>query len=524
MIPKANVNEFLDQKRDSHVWMKRLTHRQLDEAIAKITPKPNLYPKMRLHQKVCFLLGVAYRAFGYWLDMGTGKTLLSLQLIQYFYDIGLIKRWVVFVLSDTAYDTWERQIKEYKITVPYLFLEDSSEHRWRQLEEFENGIVIVAYPSAVAMTTAWEKVKGKKKGRWVLHDKLVRHFSKHADGIIMDESTRAGHYDSLTHRLIERLCKTSQARFALAGLPFGRDPTLLWGQHKLIDGGESLGETLGIFREAFFSAEQNKFSTNKYAKDFKFKKTMKGTLSKLAQHRSITYATDECIDLPKLIPIIEGVKFSKEAYDYYKNAVKQLIAAKGNFREMKNAFLRMRQLSSGFIGFKDDETGVKAEIEFPINPKLDLLLELLEDLPAGRKAVVFYDFTFSGRLMHQKLTELKFDPIWLWSGTKDSRREIGRYLDTDKPRVAILQNQLGAFSLDGLQKVANYTFFYESPVPVITRKQAERRLLRDGQDHTVFQYDLIMRNSADEKILAFHKEGHDLFKAVLRNPKVLDVK
>ncbi len=86
----------------------------------------------------------------------------------------------------------------------------------------------------------------------------------------------------------------------------------------------------------------------------------------------------------------------------------------------------------------------------------------------------------------------------------------------------MVNNQVGAFSLDGLQ-VANYQFFYESPVGVIDREQAERRLVRQGQVHQVFRYDLIVKGSADAKILRFHREGESLLKSLLRNPsKVLE--
>jgi len=179
----------------------------------------------------------------------------------------------------------------------------------------------------------------------------------------------------------------------------------------------------------------------------------------------------------------------------------------------------MRQISSGFVGFKNDESGEKAEVAFDENPKLERLLELLEELPEGHKAVVFYDFTFSGRTIVEQITaKLKRKPIWLWSGTKDSAKALNRFFTDESCTEAVINNRVGAYSLDGLQDVANYSFFYESPVPVIDREQAERRLIREGQKRTVFQYDLLLRNSVDARIRTFHKEGQDLFDALLRNP------
>ena len=190
---------------------------------------------------------------------------------------------------------------------------------------------------------------------------------------------------------------------------------------------------------------------------------------------------------------------------------------------MKNAFIRRRQVSSGFVGVVDDETGEKAEIEFVENPKLDWTLELAESIPEGHKIVIFYEFTWSGRKLTEALTKLGLNPIWLWSGTKNSREELNRFETDPSCEAAVINHRVGAYSLDGLQKVANYTVFYESPVSVIDREQAERRLRRDGQLRKVFQYDPVVRGSVDRKILEFHKEGEELMTALLRDPeKVLE--
>jgi SNF2 family DNA or RNA helicase len=82
----------------------------------------------------------------------------------------------------------------------------------------------------------------------------------------------------------------------------------------------------------------------------------------------------------------------------------------------------------------------------------------------------------------------------------------------------VINNQTGAFSLDGLQ-VANYTYFFESPVSPIDRNQAERRTRRQGQKHkTCFYYDPVVADTVDERILEFHKEGEDIFQALLVDP------
>lgn len=517
MIPLAAIKSYLNRKLDNHLWVKELSAEQVDTALQNLVPPPSLNVKLRLHQRACFLLGVAHPQFCYWLEMGVGKSLLALELLKYWWQCGEIRRAVIFVTSDKAFRGWQRQLREFGINLPMVALQGSSEQKWKQLEEFGDGLVLLPYPGAVAMVSTAVKDKGKIK--WVLDKKKVKRLAQWAQGLVLDESTRASGHHSLTHQLIAQLRKSAKVRYALAGRPFGRDPTPLWAQHLLIDDGATFGETLGLFRAAFFSEKQNYFARSKYAKDYTFNKKMEPVLSKMVQHRSITYLAEECIDLPPVVPVEEFVSFSEEAEGYYERAYAELLEARGEFRVVNNAFLRMRQISSGFIGFKNDETGERAEVEFEENPKLDRLIELLQELPQGRKAVVFYEFTLSGRKIVERLkTELGVKPVWLWSGTKNPSADQERFERDEESTVAVINNRVGAYSLDGLQRVANYDFSYEDPVPVIDWEQARRRLFRDGQKRTVFQYALLLRNSVDERIRYFHSEGQDMFNVLLRDP------
>lgn len=503
---------------DAHLWVKDLSHKQLDKALASLKPAPDLTPGLRLHQKACVLLGIAHPFFCFWLEMGTGKTLISLELLKYWFKTGRVKRAIVFVTSDKAFDTWERQIRRFKVDLPVVALEGSSEQKWRQLEEFGDGIVLLPYPGALAMCSERVKAKKGKKNVFALNPKLIAKLAKWGDALVIDESTRVANHQSLTYKMIAKLRKVSKVRYALAGRPFGRNPTMLWAQYNIIDGGETLGETLGMFRAAFFDEKKNHFG-NKFSRDYTFDKRMDGELSIMLQHRSITYAAEECIDLPKVVPVEEKLRIPEETKAYYKRLVTEMIEAKGSWQETKNIFMRMRQLSSGFIGLRDDETGEKAQVMFEHNPKMDRLLELLSELPPDRKAVVFYAFTYSGRTITERLAEEGIKSIWLWSGTKDSRKELKRFAEDKKTQVAVVNNQLAAMSLDGLQEVANYAFFYESPPGVIDRAQAEARLVRDGQKRTVFQYDLLIKGTVDEKIRLFHRQGNDLFATLMKDPE-----
>lgn len=472
-------------------------------------------------RKYCFEVPTGYlvlrRNGNVFVTGNTGKTLLSLELLRYWMQAGSIERALIFVTSDKAFHTWEKQLKEFKIDVPLVSLVGSSAEKWQQLESLQRGFALVAYPGAVAMVCD----RSKKEGKLSLNKGKAKKLTYWADAFVLDESTKAGNQRSLTFKMINALRKQAKIRYALAGRPFGRDPTMLWSQCFLIDDGKTLGETLGLFRAAFFDEKDNPWDPKGYAKDYTFKQKMRPELANMVQHCSITYSAEECVGLPKVIPVVDMVPFPQEAQAYYERAIADLIAAKGNFRELKSAFLRMRQISSGFIGLKDDESGERAEIELMENPKLDRLFELIEEMPEGRKAVCFYDYTYTGKKIVEGLKERDIGSIWMWAGTKDPTKQQQRFEKDPNCTVAVINSKVGAMSLDGLQYVANYLFFPESPISVIDREQAERRLIRQGQERTVFMYDICMKSTVDVRILELHKEGKDIFEAVVKNPGLL---
>lgn len=515
-IPKFAIQEFLSEPRDDHDWMKELSDRELDDAIHDLNPRPWMPERFDKHQKVGFLLGLAYPQFSFFYDMGTGKTLLTLTLLRYLFDLGRINKALVTALNDEAIDGWLQQIEQWKVglSATPLFT-GSSDSKWASLAESERGLILIGYPGFRNMVSAKE---GKKRGDGNELKKVPAKLLRLVDGVkasVWDESTELGNTDSLTFSVARAIVRHTPWRYALAGQPFGKDPTMLWAQQFLIDGGASLGPTKGLFREAFFSKRKRRFG-GPYSYDYAFRHDMAEDLRRMRRHRSIAYDESECGTLPDLMRNEIKVSFPSDAKAYYAEQLKRLRGARGDYREMQNAFIKMRQISSGFLGARDDETGEKIELEFDTNPKRARLMDLALQVPAGRKFIVFYEFTHSGRRIVEALKGLGFNPVWIWSGTEDTRGDISAFksdsMDVD---CAVLNWRVGAFSLN-LQR-ANYEFVFETPVGLIQRRQMIKRIWRKGQGWLCHLYDFITEGTYDQRILQAHKDGVDFFEAVMRD-------
>ena len=518
MISPAALREFLARDLESFKWLKHQSSAQLDALLASIAPGFCPNPKLRRSQKVGLVAGILQPNMFFMYEMGTGKTLLMLELVRYWKGVLGMPALVLVPTVEIAF-TWEAQIQEWGCGLTSIRLDQQSSHaRWLYLEENRDAdIVFITYPGAVYLVSNRDEGgKGKQKLR--PRPQQVANFGKRFGILICDESTKIAHASSLQFRVTRGLAKKIPVRFTGAGRPFGRDVAALWGQFYITDGGETLGKHVGLFRDAFFTKTKNKFG-GAYSFNYTFDAAKKKLLTRTLAHRSLTYTLEECVSLRQPRRIVKEVAFPGEAEAYYRRVVRELVEARGDYKAVQNAFLRMRQISSGFLTGKAGEE--KIEVQFYTNPKLNLLLELVKELPENRKCVILHEFNISGARISAELRALGVGHERLWGGTKDSKRVLDTFKDSARCRVLVLNHRKGAFGIDGLQRVANYLFVYESPVAAIDRAQSERRISRPGQTQRAVIIDLVVRGSADSKILEYHAEGEGLLNALIRDPSVL---
>lgn len=520
-ISHRAVKAFMNRRREDWSFMLRLTDRALEIRRDELRTKPPVWYKLKRHQRALLLIGIYLKRFAYFCDTGTGKTYLSIALQQYFIKTDEARTFLVLVPNVS--NKWEWATEGYDKHAPdmrYCVLTGSSEHKWLQLEEADADVYIETYMGLVRMLTDLKKdtrKKAKKSKRLTPNKTRMRKFQKMIEGVFADESTFLKNSGKLPYRIAWQLSKSSRVFFILTGTPFGRKPLDLWAQMNLVDHGETLGETMALFRQSFFTSVKEFWGGVKWT----FNKDLAPTLNKFLNHRSIVLEADAA-DLPHLTPLKKFAMLTDDAEAYYERAKQMMKASRGDYQEMKNAFLRARQISSGFVGFKDDETGERASYVFPDQPKLDALEDyIIEKIPAGRKFVVFHEFNFSGEQIMKMLKKNGIHAVLLNGKTKpaDVPKVKAEFKNNKKCEALVLSNSSGGFGLN-LQH-AQFGLYYEAPVDPIVRKQTIRRFERQfSAFKRVFMVDFIVRGTADETILGYHAEGAALWKSILNIGKV----
>lgn len=524
LIKKSAIDEFVNRERRDFMAYTRKSDGWLERRMGELEVRPPIWTRLRREQKVGLIAGAEMRKFCYWYDMGMGKTMLATALARYFRKLGMVRRVLVLVPNKINKYEWVADLKKNSPGTSCLVLEGSSRQKWERMQEGDEFLVLETYAGLTRLLSTLIKpdtddvVKRRyrkakiKKPQLVLDPKLVKEFKTMIQGIVFDESimvARKQGNGSLSHRICRWLANKCRIAFALNGTPFGRDPTEMWGQFNIIDRGETLGDSLGLFRATFFTATQTEWGNVEWT----FNPKQKELLTRMIANRSIRYEADEST-LPGVSYIVKQVPMPRGATEYYEKAKREIIAAEGNYHELKNVFMRMRQISSGFIGYQDDETGERAQYEFETNPKLEMLMSLIAGLKPSDKLVVFHQFTYSGNMIARMLKEAKIGYARLYGKTKDPDAQLVKFQGAGC-QVFVLQNDSGGFGLDRL-KVARYAVYYESPISTVLRVQTGRRIRRQGSEHSrVFIYDLVVPDTVDAQILEAHEEGIDLFQSIV---------
>ena len=512
MIPRSTIKAFLRRPlRDCNAY-KSLSEKQLDEQMNELPVQPPIWFKLYHHQKVCFIAGAKLKRLYFMNDTGTGKTLLSVALIRYFRRLKRVRCTLVLVPTKIVKYEWAREIEKHSPKTTCCVLAGSSQQKWETLARDNPMIAITTYAGLLHMVCDMGTIKRKNKpdrtGLIPSRTKLKELLSI-VNGLVMDEATAVKTRGKLPFRICRQISKRAEIVFALSGTPFD-DPSDLWAQMYLVDHGETLGKTLGLYREVFFNSDTNYWGGGM---EYTFKSSMNGELHRILANRSLGYEANAA-DLPRVVPIQKNIRLPVDVVVYADRAEQALMNAHGDYRLMKNAFLRMRQISSGFLGYYDDDEGTKAEFEFDDIPKLDLLMSIIDSIQSAYKIIVFHEFIHSADMIARKLAERKIDCVRIYGKTKEHAKLLHRFDHDPDCRVMLLQNSSG-FGLN--TQIARYGIFYESPVTPSLRKQTRRRVERQGSKHErVFIYDLVVLGTYDQRILTALARGEDAFQSIVR--------
>ena len=474
ILPQAK-EAYLKRKVESFGWIKRLSDKRLKQELKKVGISVK---GLWRHQRECILIGAYRPHFAFWLDMGTGKTLISLKICEA-HDVNRV---LVVVPFRVQLESWKAEIRKWD--PPFR-------------------VDVMTYAAARnRVCVKVQRLRGHKAGtnRLRVDQSKARDFGKLYGATIVDESSLIGNRQSVIFQAIKKISIRHPVRLALSGTPFGRDPALLWPQMKFVDLGASLG-SWGMFRECFLR------DTGRYRR-MEMKRSELPRLHRLMAHRSVRIHIEDCMDMPdKSFNRIhyDMPKAAKDAYAEMQGEMLKVVR-EGEVTKIEACFVRLRQITSGFI-YVSDEDG-REVLDLGLKARIEAMAEVVEG--TEEPVVIFHEFHATRDAL---LEFLKKEGI---THTQDSAKWQQGGL-----QALVLPNAAGA--MGGNFQRARYMFFLEAPLSPLVRSQAEARIWRGGQSRTCLYYDLVAQGGGlDARILKALLDGKDLMHEVLGGRESLE--
>lgn len=505
MIDPLAIDEWLAKPRPDSAAAKRFTTRALRAKVDRLEPRPEFVLEPFTHQLVGFLLCAKYPGYTLHMDMGTGKTAVAINVFRWRKARGEAGRALVLVPGTSNVDEWGRELDTHGPELRYVQFDATMgpEDRDRVFWDREaSDVAVMTYMGLVRLLT---KAKGSKR---IADEAAVRRACRVFGMLVCDESTAIKNPNSVIFRILRKFTRNDRVpyRLCLTGTPANMSMLDLWSQFYVADGGQTLGKTLGWYRQAFFREEEGQF-----ARVYKIREKKIPTLHRILRSGALRYEDHECQDLPDVMggianPMIRMVPMSiaqgRRVHGYREDM--KAAAIDDDIEEVKNIYYAMRCLSSGYVpvesgGFHD----------FAQNPKLEVLMGLLAEAP-DHHWLVFLHHKHTADLIGDALKKARIDYVEVSGRVSNKAAALRKFRGSTRVMLGS-----GAAALGLNLQHCSRTAYFESPDSIAVRRQSEKRTHRHGQRQITRFYDLVVRGTYDGRIIDALQNGKRVLDAVV---------
>jgi superfamily II DNA or RNA helicase len=419
-------------------------------------------------------------------DMGLGKTLQTIAALAHVLE-EKPKAKILIVCPASLVFNWKDEFEKF-FPSSKLHLHHGKNRKFENFISSDSSIIICSYSTLRVDIDAFTNII------W--------------DCVVLDESHNIKNIQSLQTQAALRLL--SRRRFILNGTPI-------------------MNHVFDLFPQLSFILPQIFYSQKKFKDEFE--KPISKTMSQehLNQLRKITQAfilrrTKENVapDLPPKMETIvwcEMEEEQKQAYEKLKEKVKNNV-----FSEVKNkgvnqaklgvlqGIMKLRQMCSAPKTLEDNII-----IRHP-SIKIDQLLDELNSNLKDKKTIVFSQFLDTMKLIANELEKNNIKFVQFDGSTSSEKRmELVKEFQSEDSDIQVFLLSLMAGNSGINLTAANYVYLMEPWWNKAVQQQAIDRVHRIGQKQNVFAYNMICKDTIEEKIIALQKKKQFISKEVIGN-------
>lgn len=430
------------------------------------------------YQRYCINRLITDDAVGLFLDMGLGKTVITLTAVNDLrYNRFQVTRTLVIAPKKVAEDTWIREAEKWDHLhllriVPVLGPEKK---RIRALNT-PGDVYVVSRDNVVWLVEYYQNA-------WPF------------DMVVIDELSSFKSHQAKRFRALRQIRKHIRRIAGLTGTPAPNGLIDLWAQIYLLDGGARLGRTLTEYRNQYFTpTSRSRTQVFRYGPLPGAEEQIQDRLRDIC----ISLSAEDYLTLPERIDNVIHVRLpEKAAAGYQKFEQEMLLEVDEETIDAGSAAVLTNKLLQYCNGAIYD--GDKRVVEVH-DSKLEAFWEIVE-ASQGKHILVFYNFQHDRIRLQQRLQKSGLrvgelggpDAIQAWNQG-----------DTD---ILLAHPASAAYGLN-LQAGGNVIIWFGLNWSLELYQQANARLYRQGQKEHVVIHHLVTAGCMDEKVMeALQEKG-----------------
>lgn len=492
-------------------------------------PNFSYHTKPYEHQDLVFQRTKDEVAWGFFLDMGCGKSKVFIDTAQYLYCNGKING-ILLLAPKGVYGNWSDPQGGQLVTHLHpevlkraKILKWRSNHSTKKFQEELQDLlntpeddlaIFVMNAEALTSKAAVGATVAFLKSRQVLMG--------------VDEATIIKTPTAQVTQKVIKLGRGARYRRVLTGTPVTNSPLDVYSPYEFL-GPEILGYTsFFAFRARYAILQRQQIGQRSIMMVRGYQR--QDELRERMERACVIMKKEDCLDLPEKVYEMREVELSPKQAQHYESMRLRAIAELSETSQVTaplalTKLLRLHQITLGFI--TEDEFGEDGEtiiskkvheIDPDGGPRMRELLSVLDEIGPEEKVIIWANYTYNIRTI-TRLLESTYgkkmgasNVVAVYDGStsqEDRESAVRRFQDPKDPlRFFLGHTRTGGFGLT-LTQSAN-TIYFSNNFSLETRMQSEDRNHRIGQSRSVTYVDLRSPGTIDDKIVRALRAKKDL--------------
>jgi|TARA_R110002012_G_scaffold142311_3_gene300281 SNF2 family DNA or RNA helicase len=423
--------------------------------------------------------------YAYFMEMGTGKTKVTIDNLAYLYHCNKIN-FALVVAPNTVYQNWKRELDIHCPISTSVFTYKVDKIKNFAFDENKMNIFLMN-------VEAFSHKSGK-----TLANMLLGSYG-HKGCMVIDESTTIKNRTAIRTKNIIALGRKAKYRRILTGSPVTKSPLDLFSQADFL-GNDLLkcSDNFYVFQATYCILRK---ITNSTGRAFNLAVGFRDLdkLEKIVKSFSYRVRKKDCLDLPDKIyqkRIVQLGTKQRKIYDDFKENARIIIEDKTiEYNTKLTEIIKLLQVTAGFL--KTEE----GDIEEFENAKMKELLNVLEETEG--KVIIWANWVHSLKMIIKELKKKYGNEsvVAIYGEISSSEREkaVDEFQKNSETRFFVSNPQTGGYGLTLTE--ANTVIYFSNNYDLEQRQQSEDRAHRIGQENKVLYIDLVAEKTVDESVI-----------------------